>query len=358
MCDYYRLQNMAFYAETVKGSENFADFKAKATKILGDKMLTCYLNRDCVDNCDMSSDLRVALEHFIDSGRLAIDKDEEKDWYRKELKDSKKRDFIEISKHFTFKSKEEEESKLPAVWGQKDDYIYNFLNYAHIGLCFSDDNIAKRYEVAFEVDKNKIEIGSAGYSEKLDRELPFYITYFDSKPILIDPIEGRVFKFHKIKDMVGLEKVEDMVVVKHKNGETTPLVKAVSILGLMIYEEMTLNTSDMRKSEREVKRAAGKKVKETPWRTVQLGYLRGSLSCIREHSLIALMVYGLEIMKFAIMEGSSIMTVDHINSKHDDNRIDNFALLTRSANDSKGSKVDETSYYFDFFPYFMNSVVD
>ena len=52
------------------------------------------------------------------------------------------------------------------------------------------------------------------------------------------------------------------------------------------------------------------------------------------------------------------MTVDHINSKHDDNRIDNFALLTRSANDSKGSKVDETSYYFDFFPYFMNSVVD
>ena len=21
----------------------------------------------------------------------------------------------------------------------KDDYIYNFLNYAHIGLCFSDD---------------------------------------------------------------------------------------------------------------------------------------------------------------------------------------------------------------------------
>ena len=30
------------------------------------------------------------------------DNDEEKDWYRKELKDSKKRDFIEISKHFLF----------------------------------------------------------------------------------------------------------------------------------------------------------------------------------------------------------------------------------------------------------------
>ena len=61
------------------------------------------------------------------------------------------------------------------------------------------------------------------------------------------------------------------------------------------------------------------------------------------------MVYGYEQVRLAMTEANSCYTIDHINSKHSDNRIDNLALVSRKANNQKkGTDLK----IFDYFLYF------
>lgn len=58
------------------------------------------------------------------------------------------------------------------------------------------------------------------------------------------------------------------------------------------------------------------------------------------------MVYGLECVKYTLMEGNSILTIDHWNGVHYDNKIDNLQILTRKANYDK--ERGKAPYCYDF----------
>ena len=115
-----------------------------------------------------------------------------------------------------------------------------------------------------------------------------------------------------------------------------------------------LAQSDRKRAERERKREKGLKVEETPWLTTALDLVEGSAYNIRTHSFIALMVYGLEVMKYGIMENNSIFTIDHIDGRHNNNKIENLQLLTRKSNDQKKNKPND--FYFDYFWYWEKQV--
>jgi hypothetical protein len=163
--------------------------------------------------------------------------------------------------------------------------------------------------------------------------------------VCVDAIRGR------IETIQFEEKIEEVKIengILYVNGEE--VIKMVKETYLVFLKPVEERQRDFRKAERAAKRAKGSKVKETNWETIYLGKLRGSNKNLKSHLVVALMVYGIEVVKYAVMEGHSWMTVDHINAEHNDNRVDNLALLTRKNNNSKGDSQDDT-YYFDYFLY-------
>lgn len=245
----------------------------------------------------------------------------------------------------SFKTEEEVHNTLPVKFGLKNDYFYNSLNYAFYALTILDKKIQDRYEVVYRLNQNKVAWGCAGYSEKLKCNLPFYFTYLDKILVCVDAIRGR------IETIQFEEKIEEVKIENgflYVNGEET--IKMVKETYLVFLKPLEERQRDYRQAERAAKRAKGAKVKETNWETIYLGKLRGSNKNLKSHLVIALMVYGIEVVKYAVMEGHSWMTVDHINAEHNDNRVDNLALLTRKNNNSKGDSQDDT-HYFDYFLY-------
>lgn len=309
-------------------------------KFLGLMNLNC-----CHDYENIDYDFDLAAETLILNANWKLNKDN--DFYNpKEINPAISR----ISSTLSFKSEAEVNKRLPSKYGIEDDIFFNKLNYSFFSLLFLDSKIEKRFEIGFILDKNKISAGIAGYSEKLGKELPFYFTYFDDKVLFINPIQGRVMSFSKSKESImGLTYNGSEVVVV---GQENKKIARVSGSEVEFLEEVVAAESDMKSADRHMQREAGKKRKETPWQSVSLGKFKGSNAYMRAHTLITLMVYGIDTLKFALMEANSIMTVDHINAKHDDNRIDNLQLLTRNSNNSKGSKQDDT-FYFDYFQYLI-----
>lgn len=243
-------------------------------------------------------------------------------------------------------TKKEAHQVLPADFANLDDYLYNSLYLSFFALTILDKKIQDRFEVGYILEQNKKFLGLAGYSEKLKSDIPYILTFFEKKLIYVDPIKGQV------ETITFKEKIEDLYI---KDGllwcNDFVLGERYNNTGIKFRFPFDERQRDYRQAEREANRQKGKKVKETCWRTIGLGSLRGSNKSIKEHILIALLVYGLNTIKFAMMEGHSIMTIDHINGKHDDNRIDNFDLLTRKANNSKGDS--DNTEWFDYF-FYMN----
>lgn len=305
------------------------------------------MNLNCNHDYEiLNYDFDLAAETLIMNANWKLS--ENKDFYNpKEINPA----ISTISSTLSFNSEAEVNKRLPARYGIEDDIFFNKLNYSFFSLLFLDSKIEKRFEIGFILDKNKISVGIAGYSEKLGKELPFYFTYFDDKVLFINPIQGRVMSFSKSKESIrGLDYNGSEVVVVGQDNKK--IIARVDGSEVEFLEEVVAAESDMKSADRQMQREAGKKRKETPWQSVSLGKFKGSNAYMRAHTLITLMVYGIDTLKFALMEANPIMTVDHINAKHDDNRIDNLQLLTRKSNNSKGSKQDDT-YYFDYFQYLI-----
>lgn len=233
------------------------------------------------------------------------------------------------------------EKYLPKVWeGSFEEELFTTGFWA---FTFWEEKLKERAEVGYMLDYNKIEFGISGYSEKLNKFLPYYFTTFSSYTFMIDPVEGQVYrsKFGVFREL----RVEGN---KLYNGGTLIAV-ADDFGGIELKVPFELNMEDLKAAEREKKRAEGKKVKETAWLSTELGYLRGKHKYIRSHTFICLMVYGFDWVKYSLMESGSIMSVDHTNAKHNDNRVNNLSLTSRSANTSKR---DKQVKIFDFSLYF------
>lgn len=235
---------------------------------------------------------------------------------------------------------------LPKVW--KGSVEEEILSNTYWALTCIDDMYRKRAEVGFILDRNKVEIGKSGYSEKLQRDLPFYMTIFDKRIFFIDPIRGIVYKSkeNRFSDYIGFSKRGSEV---YYNGwKIAEEVKG----GVDVKIDFEVDMKDLKKSEKEELWAQGFDIKNTEWLTTHLGYLGGSNTYIRSHTFILLMVYGFTGgVCYSLMERHSIMTCDHITpNSYSDNRIDNLALVTRTANNQKK---DTNLKIFDYGMYFM-----
>ncbi len=232
---------------------------------------------------------------------------------------------------------------LPKSWS--GTFEEELLTDAFWGLVFmKDKELRKRAEVGYILDTNKISIGYCGYSEKLQRLLPYYLTTFDNWVFLIDAVKGIVYR-SKSKQSGTFEKRENKIYY----GERL-LAEETELGSVDFFFEKEIWMKDLKEAEREAKRAAGHQVKDTKWLSSPLGNLHNRNSYIRCHTFICLMVYGFDWVKYALMDSNSILSIDHTNAIHDDNRIDNLALTSRSANNSKKAKIENI---FDYFLYFM-----
>lgn len=284
------------------------------------------------------------------------------------IEENKNQYMTDIYTFLSFRSVEEAQEELYTVPYIESDYIFNLLEYTFFALVIVDEDIDRRFKTAYELWQNSQEIGVAGFSERENKLLPYYITKFDTRFFLINPITGEIKFFERkgglrskyVKGLsVGKEEFKDgrkreVAVALLTNNRFKPLVE-ISDLGVVTELCPTKKAdSDRKAAERAKRREQGYEVEETPWQTVCLGNVDGSEYNIRSHSLICLMVYGIEVMKYGIMECNSIFSVDHINGVHNANGIDNLQLLTRLSNEDK--KKNPNGFYFDYFGYWKKQV--
>ncbi len=331
--------------------ETFQQFKVKLLNFFKNSDTAAELDSYSDENSEIDGIFAESVDTMIDGacGKLkAYEEDRFNSLFYADAKDNKNYLITKVSNFLSFDTITKAQRYLPTTYGIENDYFYKALNLFFYATLLIDPKIEARFEVGYMLSRNRIEVGKAGYSEKLGKELPYYLTYLDGskKLIVVDPIKGtaETITFH-----ISLEYFK-VVGQEFRIGETKwGVVKSDGSLEFLKPYDKGIR--DYKAAERKVKRESGKKVKETTWQTVSLGSYCGSAKYMRVHSLIALMVYGLEVVKFGLMEANSILTIDHIDSKHDNNNIDNFALLTRQHNCSKGSKEVDSGFYIDYFSY-------
>lgn len=325
--------------------ETYQELKAKIQGFFKDSMAAISVCSFSDENSECDLDFNVAVETLYNGANSIMENgklDEDSDW---QVHRKKKWCVSEVSRFLSFDNMSEAQTYLPPTYGIENDYFYNYLNIFFYSLLLIEPDIEARFEVGYKLDQNKVEVGTAGYSEKLQRELPYYLTYLTKKLVVVNPITGQVETISFKKDITQLSVVDNGIYV---DGEWVGKVVDGGLEFVVKYDEVQ---RDFKEAERAAKRESGKKAKETCWKTINLGTYNRSNKNIRAHSLVALMVYGIEVMKFALMEANSPLTIDHIDSVHDNNAIDNLALLTRTHNCSKGCKTDGKGFYIDYFNY-------
>lgn len=273
------------------------------------------------------------------------------------------KEMSKISDFLSFKSTDQAATHLMRTPYIEDDFFYNVLEYTFYALVLLDAQVFRRFKTAYTLWQHSVEFGSAGYSKKFNRFYPYYLTYFGNKVFIVDSVKGEVKGFERTghlrgKKITGLLtgtlEEKRVALAATSEGVCVPLVEE-SLYGTLTEVQPThLAQSDRKRAERERKREKGLTVEETPWLTTALDNIDGSAYNIRTHSFIALMVYGLEVMKYGIMENNSIFTIDHIDGGHNNNKIENLQLLTRKANDQKKNKPN--AFYFDYFGYWEKQV--
>ena len=233
---------------------------------------------------------------------------------------------------------------LPPVW--KGSFEEEMLTTTYFSLALMNNMFRKRAETGFLLDGNKVAIGYSGYSKKLKQFIPYYITTFNDYIFLVDAINGMIYRSNRKFANATLRHIGNEIFCGNEL-----IAQEKEDCSTEFYFDKEKWMKDLKEKERATKRAKGHKVKETKWLSVPLGDLNNSNTYIRAHTLICLMVFGFDIVKFGLMEGSSIFTVDHSNAIHDDNRLDNLAFTTRSQN---CQKKDKQMSIFDYFLYFLN----
>ena len=275
-----------------------------------------------------------------------------------EYNEQENQSFTKLSKFFACGSEKEVYSKIGTEKYNPETEFYNLFIESFYGLAMVHEEVQRSFMRAYTLWQHSISAGCAGYSERLQKYLPYYFTYFGSKVLFIDPVKGEVEWLEVwtgTPTSMYIEKYKEYVeVFVEYEKRKRPICR-------WYREEKRLNFqvkrhkghSDRKEAERREKRAAGHKVKETTWQTTALGNFEGSAHNIRTHSLICLMVYGLEPMLPALMNSNSIFSVDHISGEHSDNRIENLRIVSNNDNNSKKGKTDFESFIFDWGLFYL-----
>ncbi len=266
--------------------------------------------------------------------------------------------FTEISKYFACGSEEEVYKKIGITKFNRDSNFYKCMIESFFGLALVHEEVGRCFMRAYMLWQNSVAVGCAGYSKRLQKDIPYYFTFFNKKVLFINPIVGIV----KWLD-VGVGTPEKLII--EKNKETVDVVlkfqnRKIQLCRwfenekrLAIQRKAKKGYSDRKAAERDKKNELGHKIKETAWQTTDLGEFKGSKYNIRTHSIICLMVYGIESMLLALMGSNSILSVDHISGKHSDNRIDNLMVVSNHSNNVKKGKENYYGFMFDFGAFFL-----
>lgn len=119
--------------------------------------------------------------------------------------------FTEISKYFACSSEEEVYKKIGITKFSHDSNFYKCMIESFFGLALVHEEVGRCFMRAYMLWQNSVAIGSAGYSKRLQKELPYYFTFFGKKVLFIDPIVGIV----KWLD-VGIGIPEKLIIEKNK----------------------------------------------------------------------------------------------------------------------------------------------
>lgn len=267
-------------------------------------------------------------------------------------------EFTILSQFLACESEQEVYQKIKTQEYSTDSVFYKFMVESFFGLAMVHEEVQRSFMRAYMLWQHSQSVGCAGYSERLHKHLPYYFTYFGNKVLFIDAVTGEVEWLEVWKGTptaLYIEKYKEydevFVAYEKRKRPICRWYKEEKRLSFQVKRHK--GHSDRKEAERREKRAAGHKVKETTWQTTALGNFEGSAHNIRTHSLICLMVYGLEPMLPALMNSNSIFSVDHINGCHSENSIENLRIVSNNDNNSKKGKENYSEFIFDWGLFYL-----
>ena len=236
------------------------------------------------------------------------------------------------------------------------DYIFNLLQYSFFAIVLLDAQAYRRFYAAYTLWQNMIEIDYADIND--DKYVFNKLTCFGKNNIFyVKPITGEIYKLD-INSFKGLrgKSIEKFSYIWHGGEEFLCAVLIDGSLVKLYNRTQKEFCGELKMQGKYRKKSEGGK----PWLSFHLGedfdptINDRSNFYLLNHTMIALSIYGLDVMKFAIMDYLSIFTIDHINGKYDDNRINNLRLITADANVKL--EHNKSVVIFDFFKYWGTAV--
>lgn len=256
----------------------------------------------------------------------------------------------------TFYSNEDKEKfwlKTPYI---EYDYIFNLLQYAFYAIVILHPLAYRRFYAAYIMWQNMMEMEIGGICEHqfiFDK-----ITFFGKNNIFyIIPSSGQIYKL-EVASFKGLKgkTVSDFTTIEN-NGCSYLCAELTDSSLVKLYNQTTKNfCGALTKQGIPRKKSEGGK----GWLSFCLGECldpsaqKNSSFNMQNHTITALSIYGLDVMKFAILDFLSIFSLDHISRAYDDNVPSNLRLVTVDTNVKL--EHDKAVLPFDFLKYWNSAI--
>ena len=261
-----------------------------------------------------------------------------------------------INHDLTFYSNADKEKfwlKTPYI---EYDYIFNLLQYAFYAIVILHPLAYRRFYTAYRMWQNMLEMEIGGICENqfvFDK-----LTYFGKNNVFyIKPSSGQIYKL-EVASFKGLKgKTISGFTTIENDGCSYLCAELTDGSWVKLYNRTTKNfCGALTKQGIPRKKSEGGK----GWLSFCLGEdidpttQKQSSFHLLNHTLIALSIFNLDVMKYAIMDFLSIFTLDHINGVYDDNRPSNLRLVTSDAN----AKLEHSKAVlpFDFLKYWDTAI--
>lgn len=236
------------------------------------------------------------------------------------------------------------------------DYIFNLLQYAFYAIVILHPLVYRRFYAAYIMWQNMMDMGIGGIYE--NQFIFDKITFFGKNNIFyIKPTSGQIYKL-EVASFKGLKgkTISDFTTIE--NGGCSYLCAELTDGSLVkLFNCTTKNfCGALTKQGIPRKKSEGGK----GWLSFCLGECldpstqKISAFNMQNHTITALSIYGLDVMKYGIMDFLSILTIDHINGIYDDNSPENLRLVTTDANAKL--EHDKAVLPFDFLKYWDTAV--
>lgn len=236
------------------------------------------------------------------------------------------------------------------------DYIFNLLQYSFYAIVLLNQMAYRRFYAAYTVWQNIYDMETGGICE--NQYIMDKLTCFGKNNIFyIKPYSGQIYKL-EVASFKGLKgkTISDFTTIE-KDGCSYLCAELTDGSLVKLYNRTTKNFCGALTKQGIVRK---KSEDGMGWLSFCLGeYLdpttqKQSAFNMLNHTLIALSIYGLDVMKYAIMDFLSIFSLDHINGIHDDNRPENLRLVTTDANTKL--EHDKAVLPFDFLKYWSTAI--